>query len=281
MMSTRIRWGDNDHYFGPFTYARDRGTYRPLAIVVGSGDVDDNPGCRLRVSGFGHTLIIALPPIIKPWRQKVVAGSWDAATVARLGRDWYWNTHEREYGFSYSEGFLQVFLGRQTNDSSTEQSWSKFLPWTQWRHVRRSFYGLAGEHVATLPDTGQSYLGNPGRWDRERAIEEATPTVTFAFRDFDDETLTARTRIEEREWRFGTGWFKWLSLFRCPKIKRSLDIRFSGETGKRKGSWKGGTIGHGIEMLPGELHKDAFRRYCAQHGMTFVGSVAKAEERSA
>lgn len=36
MAIARIRWGDNDHYFGPFTYARDR-SWRPLGIVLGSG----------------------------------------------------------------------------------------------------------------------------------------------------------------------------------------------------------------------------------------------------
>lgn len=34
--------------------------------------------------------------------------------------------------------------------------------------------------------------------------------------------------------------------------------------GPEKGSWKGGTIGHSIEMLPDELHEAAFRRYCDQ-----------------
>ena len=48
----------------------------------------------------------------------------------------------------------------------------------------------------------------------------------------------------------------------CRKIRRSLDLEFSGETGPEKGSWKGGTVGTGIEMLPGELHEAAFRRYC-------------------
>jgi hypothetical protein len=52
-----------------------------------------------------------------------------------------------------------------------------------------------------------------------------------------------------------------------------LDIRFSEETGRRKGSWKGGTLGHGIDMLPGELHEAAFRRYCATHEMEFVGAA--------
>lgn len=271
-MSTRIRrWGDNDRHLGPFTYAHDP-RYRPLAVILGSGE-DEYPGCSIRFSAFGHTLIVELPPVIRPWRQKVFPKSWDAATVERLGRDWYWDIQKREYGFSIFEGHLDVALGRQTNDSSTEQRWGMFLPWTQWRHIRRSFYGVNGEHVATLPDTGKSYLGDPDRWRREQAIEEATPTVLFAFDDFDGERLTATTKIEEREWKFGTGWFKWLSLFRKPKIRRSLDLRFSGETGKRKGSWKGGTTGHAIDMLLGELHEPAFRRYCAENNMTFIGGA--------
>lgn len=266
------RWGDNDHYLGPLTYARDRKHYRPFAVVLASG-CDEYPGASLRISGFGHTFILALPQwALKPYRKRRQA-HWDEATVERMGRDWYWSIDKREYGFSLSDGFLNVSLGRQTMDSSTDQRWGYFLPWTQWRHVRHSFYGLDGKHVATLPDTGKPYLGNPGRWERERAIADAIPTVSFEFDDFDGERITATTKIEEREWRAGTGWFKWLSLFRELRVSRSLDLRFSAEVGKRKGSWKGGTIGHSIEMLPGELHEAAFRRYCQQEGLTFVGAV--------
>ena len=266
------RWGDDDRCFGPLTYARDKG-YRSFAIVLASG-CDEYPGASFRLSGFGHTLILALPSwALRPYREKVYP-KWDEATVERLGRDWYWHIDRREYGVSIFEGLFQVEFGRQSDDSSTEQRWSKFLPWTQWRHVRHSFYGLQGEHVATLPETGKSYRDDPGRWDRERAIEDATPTASFEFDDFDGERITAKTKIEEREWRFGTGWFKWLSLFRKPKISRDLDLRFSAEVGRRKGSWKGGTIGHAIEMRQGELHEPAFRRYCEQNGMTFAGSVS-------
>jgi hypothetical protein len=151
----RRRWSDNDRHFGPFTYARER-TYRPLSVVVASGE-DENPGCNLRLRAFGHTLIIELPAIIKPYRRKVAA-HWDPQTIERLGRDWYYDEHPREYGFTLNEGYLSVSLGRQTHDSSTEQHWGYFLPWTQWRHVRRSFYGIDGAHVATLPDTGKSYV---------------------------------------------------------------------------------------------------------------------------
>lgn len=267
-MTAHIRWSDNDRYLGPFTYARD-GRYWPLAMVINSGDDDERAGCQIRLSAFGHTLISALPAVIKPWKRKVVPG-WDEATIARLGRDWYWNVYRREYGFSYNEGFLQVFLGRQTNDSATTQDWCRHLSWTQWRHVRHGFYGLAGEHYWTEPSQPSADLGHPARWyDELKAAKDSCPSQNFAFADFDGEALTVRTVIEEREWRFGTGWFKWLSMFRKPMIKRSLDLEFSGETGKRKGSWKGGTIGHSIEMLPEELHESAFRRYCDGHEMKF------------
>lgn len=270
-MSIVRRWSDNDKYLGPLTYARDSRGYRPLALVLASGE-EEYPGASLRFSGFGRTIILALPEwAIRPYREKVKARFWDAATIDRLGRDWYWTIDRREYGFSLSDGFLNISLGRQTNDSSTEQRWGCFLPWTQWRHVRRSFYGLEGEHVATLPPSKRFVLGDNSQWEWDRAIEESTPTASFTFDDFDGERITATTKIEEREWHFGTGLFKWLSLFRAPKVRRSLDIHFSAEVGERKGSWKGGTIGHGIEMRPSELHEAAFRRYCSEHNLTFVG----------
>lgn len=267
------RWGDNDRHFGPFTYAHDK-RYRPLAMVLSSAE-EEYPGCNLRLSAFGHTLIVELPGIVRPHVSWVDLSDREWATPRPDGRKGYTQVDKREYGFSYVEGFLQVHRGRTTMDSSTDRTWGKHLPWTQWRHVRHSVYGLHGEHVATLPDTGKSYLGDPGRWEREREIVEATPTASFDFDDFDGERITATTRIEEREWRFGTGWFKWLSRFCRPKIRRYLDIRFSSETGRRKGSWKGGTVGHAIEMKPDELHEAAFCRYCAEHDMTFVEAAAE------
>jgi hypothetical protein len=271
-MAHRIRWSDDDHHFGPFLYAKDK--YRNFACVLGSGDDEDYPGCRLRVSVFGHTVILVLPPIIKPFKRKIYPESWDEATVARLGRNWYFDCHEREFGFSYSTdsagvgggGFLRVFLGPQTMDSSTTKSWSYFTPWNNWTHVRHTYYDLAGNPFWDEPQNQPwAKLGTEewrSRYDAEKAVVDSCPTKTFSFTDFDGEQLTAKTRIEEREWRLGTGWFKWLGKFKKPIIHRSLDLDFSGEVGRRKGSWKGGTTGHSIEMLPGELHEAAFRRYC-------------------
>lgn len=261
-MLRAARWGDNDRYCGPFTWSYGK-NYPHWAIVLRSrGDDDSDSGlCSLRISLGNATLIIVLPGIVRPHRTKVYPKSWDAETINRLGRDWYWDIDPRQYGFSLSDGHLVVYYGRTGGacaDSRIQQQWSCFLPWTRWRHVRHSLYGLAGEHIYTEPVGGD--------WEAYKTAKAKCPVVKFSIEDVDGEKIVATTMIEEREWRFGTGWFKWLSWFCRPKIRRSLDIEFASETGPEKGSWKGGTVGTGIEMLPGELHEDAFRRYCnAEH----------------
>ncbi len=80
--------------------------------------------------------------------------------------------------------------------------------------------------------------------------------------DFDQQSVVATCTITEMEWHRGEGWFKWLKFLYSPKIRRSLDLAFNAEVGPEKGSWKGGTTGHGIDMLKGETAEDAFKRYC-------------------
>lgn len=265
IMTRRNRWSDNDYNFGPFTYARDMRGWNPFAIVLRSGN-DEYRDAYLRFSGFGHTFITSVPSfLIKPYKERVIARTWDSATIERLGRDWYEEVWPREYGFNYHDGFLQIFLGIQTHSSNTTQSWSCFIPWTKWRCVRRSYYDNNGEIFWTSPEI----LLN--EWELILAKRDQCPTHIFSFIDFDGEKLTAKTKIEEAEYKLGTGYFKWVSIFTKPKIYRSLSIDFSDETGRRKGSWKGGTIGTSINMLPGELHEEAFRRYCLKNDMTFVG----------
>lgn len=275
------RLTENDKHFGPLTYARS--SWSPLRLVWSSGGADE--GCEsndpntLTGYAFGWVARINLPKILRPFLIKHVVTSWDAATVARLGRNWYNEAHEREYGFCLNEGHFTLFLGAQTHDSLTTQSWSCFLPWTQWRFIRFSLYDTQGEPFWTQIDHRKQKKRD---WDAQYKAEQLCPTVRFAFKDYDGKEITVTTRIQEREWHFGEGWFRWLSWFRKPMIRRCLDLQFSEEVGPEKGSWKGGTMGHSIDMLPGELHESAFRRYCEQEhrskyqpfNITFLGAAA-------
>lgn len=261
-MSKYRRLTDRDRRLGPIEIGARHAEWRPLSIVLSSGD-DEHPGCALTLRAFGWSVRVRLPNVIEPHRTKITAQSWDAATIARMGRNWYFEVHPREFGFHLNDGFLQVFLGAQTDDSLTTRSWSKFLPWTQWRHIRRSLFDEQGRHFVTEWDRARGFPLRDS-WAAQVAAHEACPAVRFLIEDGDGTRVVVTTRIEEREWRFGTGAFRWLSVFRRPMIKRALDIDFAAEVGPDKGSWKGGLRGTSIEMLPGELHDAAFARYCAR-----------------
>lgn len=244
MTRRKRRWSGNDHNFGPFMFSADKtDRFGVMFDTGGSISEDRDDGAHVRFHARLFVVIVEVPSILK---------------------------RGCEYGAFWSETYVHAHYGQQTFDSLTDKSKCWSIPWLDWRHVRHSVYGLSGEHVATQDD-GASFH----EWFEMR---RACPTISFEFDDFDGERIVAKTHIEEREWRLGTGWFKWLSFFRAPRIHRSLDSEFSKETGERKGSWKGGTIGHSIEMKRGELHESAFRRYCGEHKMTFLGRAPDAVE---
>lgn len=273
LQGKRRRYSGNDRHFGPITWSVSSGGYNPLGIVLDSGDEEDT--CHLRIYLRSRTLIIELPQVVQPYRKRHKATTWDAETIARMGRDWWEETFSREYGIQCSDGFLQVFLGRQTHSSEDTQSWSYFLPWTQWRHIRFSLYDTTGAHFWTQMDSERGK--GIKSFDAQREAEKACPKVAFRFVDYDGAKITASTHINEREWRRGEKWCSWLSLFYRPMVKRSLDIHYSAEVGPRKGSWKGGTIGCGMNMLPGELHEEAFVRHCIKENLTYIGHASEAK----
>lgn len=271
-MSNNKRYTDNDHNWGPFLWAKSEGG-RTAAAYYEACTYEDNDAKLnvLHLQIANRLLRVHFPAWLKPFRERHQA-NWDAATVARLGRNHYDTFSPRAYGFYIYDGHFYVYLGAQTHDSTTTQSWSCFLPWTQWRHVRQSWYGPDGMLLGELFDTSHREVAKAQR-DWRREFQKTLPKVIFEFEDFDGEVIQAKTHVEEREWRFGTGWFRWLGFFRSAKIHRSLDIEFTKEVGRRKGSWKGGTLGHSIKMLPKESHESAFRRYCAENQMKFMTAI--------
>lgn len=50
----------------------------------------------------------------------------------------------------------------------------------------------------------------------------------------------------------------WTSLF--SKIRTDIDVEFDKEVGERTGSWKGGVLGCGWGLLPGETPYECLKR---------------------
>jgi len=267
------RWSDDNTWWGPFTYSSD--CYAKYAIILESGD-EEGGGCSLRFSFRQRSLIIELPNwVLRPYREQVKATYWNAETVERMGRDWYWDVHSRRVGFSYStdDHFLTVHWGHEDDMNNIHNSKSWFMPWREYHMYRHVLQNLDGSVAHDVTSRGPGFDSLACAEDRG----EMAPQITFAFADFDGEIIQATCHRECRRWHRGTGKFRWLRYFMKGQVRNSLEIQFSRETGKRKGSWKGGTIGHGIEMMDGEAVTDAFKRYCQENKMTYLG-VANSEE---
>lgn len=76
---------------------------------------------------------------------------------------------------------------------------------------------------------------------------------TYTLRSGQTQERTAVVHVTRMTW--SRKWFRWLK-----KIRTSIDVRFSEEVGERSGSWKGGCVGCGYAMLPGEQPVDTLRR---------------------
>lgn len=270
-----LRWSDNDRYFGRFTYAHEPRS-RKFAVVLKSGDDDDYPGCGLRICIGAHTLIAALPAILRPARQwrEFTTEPTRSKCIAEGRPTGFWEKFERMFGFTAHDGALHLYFGAQTHEWPGCKSKCIFYPWRERKLLRHTIYDVDGRFFADLPNWNAG--GAPNGWKVRQALEAACPKARFEFADFDGERIVATCTLEEREYRRGKGIFRLLFLGRND-VSRDLDLSFSAEVGKRKGSWKGGAVGHSCAFGPSDTPESAFRRYCAKEGLTFIGAAPAAE----
>lgn len=250
----------SDHYYvrNRFLEAcRWNGTAQ-ISVDLNSGHEEHRP--RLTVIIGRLYVTIRLPKwVVQPHRRKVsAAGSWDAATIARLGRDWYWDETRREFGFSLAVDRVNVKYGVQTDSWPGDKSWSYYFPWMKWRAIEDRWLGLDGTVSEVVPNTTD--------YEARAAAKARAPAVRFAFTDFDGERIEATIRMEEFVHVRG-GW-AWLERLLPPKVGRRYDIELDKEAGPKKGSWKGACGAATARRLPTSCTRP---RSCAGQ-QTSIGS---------
>ncbi len=107
------------------------------------------------------------------------------------------------------------------------------------------------EYQQQMPDGSWSSVFNYS----DKPYSESHPyTYVLKSGEVQDRTATIskRRHIMGRRFLHHLGWPK--------RIKESLDVNFDGEVGEESGSWKGGCLGCGWTMLPGEAMADALKR---------------------
>lgn len=135
------------------------------------------------------------------------------------------------------------------------------MPWS-WEFYRRSILATDGRHWVHELASHRAWADSPcavaATWFTLSHLPHWKQTLPYRYvlHSGEIQNVNATISVDEMEWRWR--WFSWLPWPR--KVRRSIDIDFSGEVGERTGSWKGGCTGCSYELRPDESPASALKR---------------------
>lgn len=126
-----------------------------------------------------------------------------------------------------------------------------YMPWS-WDHYRTS---KMTKHKKWIHELKGNYLEfYDDAW--KPILFTQTLPYKYILKSAGVQNVNATIQVSEREWR--RKWLKWTKLGN--KVIRSIDIEFDQEVGEESGSWKGGVLGCGFNMLKNESPEQCLKR---------------------
>lgn len=162
------------------------------------------------------------------------------------------NPHECDspkWGLSVHNNTVWIYRGGKGNDHGGNKWWTWDIPFLTKEWVRTSILLNDGTWEHERPGDKKEFYND--EWKKRQQFWNYDYTDSY-----DGEIIPTTIYVEEREWR--PKWLKWTSLFAY--VRTSIDIHFSKEVGRKKGSWKGGVLGCGYDIRPGEYPLDTLKR---------------------
>lgn len=153
------------------------------------------------------------------------------------------------YGIKIHNNTFWIYKGGKGNDSGGNKWWTWHFPFLTKDWVRTSI--LLKNDTWEHESQGNKKDFYNDEWKQKQKSWEYDYTDKF-----DEEIIPTTIYVCEREWR--PKWLKWTNLF--AQTIRSIDVHFSKEVGKEKGSWKGGCTGCGYTLLKNEQPLDCLKR---------------------
>lgn len=158
------------------------------------------------------------------------------------------------YGISIHDNALLFYLGGKGNLDGGKRIRRWDLPFFSKIHVRHDIE-VRDEEPHLVPYKSTEFDAD-GNWVPTEK-RECVNIREYDYKDyFDGTTVPCKYWVEEREWR--PKWLTWTGKFKT--VHRYIEVSFSKEVGKGKGSWKGGTVGCSFELNPNETPEDCIRR---------------------
>ena len=152
-----------------------------------------------------------------------------------------------QYGIQIHNDTFWLHLGGPMDESSNQcnSKWiTWYLPWFSWN--------FDGHHVWDGKKWVEPAKGEYEAPYSDGRIVEQHP-YTYTLNNGEIQNRTATIYKERRKWHR-----KWFPISK--KIIESIDVKFDKEVGERTGTWKGGTVGCGYDLLPNESMLSALRR---------------------
>jgi len=142
-----------------------------------------------------------------------------------------------------------------------QRSFYPRLPWQlEWHRTSKMMADGSWFHETRAGNLAMKGAGIDAWRFNEREVEgkewRTEYPYTYTLESGDVQRRTASVKINEMEWRRRA--LMWTGI--GAKVVRSIEVNFSDEVGERSGSWKGGCIGCGYEMHPGEDPESTLRR---------------------
>jgi hypothetical protein len=148
------------------------------------------------------------------------------------------------YGFDIHGNAIWIYKGGDFDESwgqvTSNAWWTWDLPWFTFNHI------------------GHFLMRKDGSWRRVEKSEfshdiiENDESILVEKHDYLYERINgevqkriATCNVEKRVW--SRKWFPFVKM-----VKKTMNVNFSDEVGEQSGSWKGGVIGTGHDMLPNE-----------------------------
>lgn len=119
------------------------------------------------------------------------------------------------------------------------------------KHIDIPFISWIFDWHRVLEKDGNWCDGN-GSWDNKNINREVFD-YTYTLNSGEIQKRKATCFIEERQWHR-----KWLPFIKMKS--RSINVEFDDEVGEKTGSWKGGCIGCGYDMLKSETMEQCLSR---------------------
>lgn len=168
-----------------------------------------------------------------------------------ISREDYNMQYDRDvaWGFTFSSAVQALYLYWGSKCKIL------YYPWADYICVRDQLMDEYG-NLWNRPKWITFRDGTRDKEDEPPNLYERLVPYKYKLKNGQVQNVMAKVKVEEREWRLRL--LQWTQLFN--KVNRCIWVEFDHEVGERTGSFKGGVMGCGYTMLPGEDPIDCLNR---------------------